>query len=83
MNTYKEQLQAVQEFAFDILKKFPIDKTATTVLSMLADASNQERILFFELNQGEEARKVYYELAHSGSVAKWLENHSYLASIGL
>lgn len=81
MNTYKEQLQEVQEVAFDILKQFPIDKTAPNVLSMLANASNQERILFFELNQGKEASNVYHGLAHSGSVAKWLEDYAIIAYI--
>lgn len=44
MNTYKEQLQELQKFAFDIIKEYPIDKEAANVLAELANANNQDRI---------------------------------------
>lgn len=81
MNTYKEQLQELQQFAFDIIKEYPIDKEAANVLAELANANNQDRIKFFELNKGEEIRKVFYTLASSGSIAKWLEDYALVAYI--
>ena len=72
MNTYKEQLQELQQFAFDIIKEYPIDKEAANVLAELANANNQDRIKFFELNKGEDARKVFHALASSGSIAQLL-----------
>lgn len=81
MNTYKEQLQELQQFAFDIIKEYPIDKEAANVLAELANANNQDRIKFFELNKGEAARKVFYDLASSGSIAKWLDNYALVAYI--
>ena len=77
MNTYKEQLQEVQQF----IKEYPIDKEAANVLAELANASNQDRIKFFELNKGEDARKVFYALANSGSIAQWLEDYALVAYI--
>lgn len=81
MNTYKEQLQELQQFAFDIIKEYPIDKEAANVLAELANANNQDRIKFFELNKGEDVRKVFYDLASSGSIAKWLDNYALVAYI--
>ena len=81
MNTYKEQLQEVQQFAFDIIKEYPIDKEAANVLAELANASNQDRIKFFELNKDEDARKIFHALAHSGSIAQWLEDYALVAYI--
>ena len=81
MNTYKEQLQELQQFAFDIIKEYPIDKEAANVLAELANANNQDRIKFFELNKGEDTRKVFHALASSGSVAQWLEDHALVAYI--
>lgn len=81
MNAYKEQLQELQQFAFDIIKEYPIDKEAANVLAELANANNQDRIKFFELNKGEDARKVFYALAHSGSIAQWLEDYALVAYI--
>jgi Tfp pilus assembly protein PilO len=81
MNTYKEQLQELQQFAFDIIKEYPIDKEAANVLAELANANNQDRIKFFELNKGEDTRKVFYDLASSGSIAKWLDNYALVAYI--
>jgi hypothetical protein len=70
MNTYKEQLQELQQFAFDIIKEYPIDKEAANVLAELANANNQDRIKFFELNKGEDTGRVFHALAASGSVAQ-------------
>lgn len=81
MNTYKEQLQELQQFAFDIIKEYPLDKEAANVLAELANANNQDRIKFFELNKGEDTRKVFYDLASSGSIAKWLDNYALVAYI--
>ena len=81
MNTYKEQLQELQQFAFDIIKEYPIDKEAANVLAELANANNQDRIKFFELNKGEDARKVFQALASSGSIAQWLEDYALVAYI--
>ena len=81
MNTYKEQLQELQQFAFDIIKEYPIDKEAANVLAELANANNQDRIKFFELNKGEDIRKVFHALAASGSVAQWLEDYALVAYI--
>nr|DAM31181.1 MAG TPA: hypothetical protein [Caudoviricetes sp.] len=81
MNTYKEQLQELQQFAFDIIKEYPIDKEAANVLAELANANNQDRIKFFELNKNEDPRKVFYALASSSSVAQWLEDYALVAYI--
>lgn len=81
MNTYKEQLQELQQFAFDIIKEYPLDKEAANVLAELANANNQDRIKFFELNKGEDTRKVFYDLASSGSIARWLDNYALVAYI--
>lgn len=81
MNTYKEQLQELQKFAFDIIKEYPIDKEAANVLAELANANNQDRIKFFELHKGDDTRKVFYDLASSGSIAKWLDNYALVAYI--
>lgn len=81
MNTYKEQFQELQRFAFDIIKEYPIDKEAANVLAELANASNQDRIKFFELNKNEDARKVFHALASSGSIAQWLDDYAFVAYI--
>lgn len=81
MNTYKEQLQELQQFAFDIIKEYPIDKEAANVLAELANANNQDRIKFFGLHKGDDTRKVFYDLASSGSIAKWLDNYALVAYI--
>nr|DAN68225.1 MAG TPA: hypothetical protein [Caudoviricetes sp.]DAO76933.1 MAG TPA: hypothetical protein [Caudoviricetes sp.]DAW70498.1 MAG TPA: hypothetical protein [Caudoviricetes sp.]DAX56140.1 MAG TPA: hypothetical protein [Caudoviricetes sp.]DAY41065.1 MAG TPA: hypothetical protein [Caudoviricetes sp.] len=81
MNTYKEQLQELQQFAFDIIKEYPIDKEAANVLAELANANNQDRIKFFELNKGEDTGRVFHALAASGSVAQWLEDYALVAYI--
>lgn len=81
MIAYEKELKEVQEFAFDIIKEYPIDKQAPAVLMALADARPVDRNQFFELNQGEDARKVYYEIASSGSIEQWLENHALVAYI--
>lgn len=81
MNTYKEQLQKLQQFAFDIIKEYPIDKQAANVLAELANANNQDRIKFFELNKDEDARKVFHALAASGTIAQWLEDYALVAYI--
>lgn len=44
MNTYIEKLREVQEYAFNVLREYPIDKTAANVIAALANASNRERI---------------------------------------
>ena len=81
MNTYKEQLQELQQFVFDIIKEYPIDKKAANVLAELANANNQDRIKFFELNKGKTAREIYYALSNSGSIAQWLEDYALVAYI--
>ena len=81
MIAYEEQLKEVQEFAFDIIKEYPIDPEAPQVLLALADARPVDRKQFFELNQDEEARSVYHKLAHSGSIAQWLEDYALVAYI--
>lgn len=81
MNTYKEQLQEVQQFAIDIIKEFPIDKTAANVLAALANANNQDRIEFFKLNKGNDARKVFHDLAASGTIEHYLETYAFLEYI--
>lgn len=81
MNTYKEQLQEVQEFAMGIIKEFPIDKTAANVLAALANANNQDRIEFFKLNKDNDAGKIYHDLAASGTIEKYLETYAFLSYI--
>lgn len=81
MNTYKEQLQEVQEFAVGIIKEFPIDKTAANVLAALANANNQDRIEFFKLNKDNDASKIYHDLAASGTIEKYLETYAFLSYI--
>ena len=81
MNTYKEQFQEVQEFAFNIIKEFSLDTTAPRVLMALADVRPVDRKQFFELNEGKTAREIYYALAHSGSIAQWLEDYALVAYI--
>lgn len=81
MIAYEEQLKEVQEFAFNIIKEYPIDPEAPRVLLALANARPVDRKQFFKLNQGEEARSVYHKLAHSGSIKKWIEDHALVAYI--
>lgn len=81
MIAYEKELKEVQEFAFDIIREYPIDTEAPRVLLALANAHPVDRNQFFELNQGEDARKVYYEVASSGSIGQWLENHALVAYI--
>lgn len=81
MITYEKQLNEVQEFAFDIIREYPIDQEAPRVLMALADVRPVDRNQFFELNQGEDARNIYYKLAHSGSIAQWLEDYALVAYI--
>lgn len=79
----EKELKEVQEFAFDIIKKYPIDKTAPRVLMSLAEVSPIELNQFFELNKETGASGKYYRLADSGSIKKCIEDYAYLASIGL
>lgn len=81
MIAYEEQLKEVQEFAFNIIKEYPIDTQAPAVLMALANVRPVDQKKFFELNQGEDARSVYYKLAHSGSIAQWLEDYALVAYI--
>ena len=81
MNTYKKQLQELQQFAFDIIKEYPIDKEAANVLAELANANNQDRIKFFELTKNEDTRKVFHALASSGTIAQWLEDYALIAYV--
>ena len=81
MIAYEKELKEVQEFAFDIIKEYPIDPEAPRVLLALANARPVDRKQFFELNQGEEARNVYHKLSHSGSIEQWLEDHALVAYI--
>lgn len=78
MNTYKEQLQELQEYAFNVLREYPLDKTAANVIAALGNANNQDRIEFFKLNKDEEIVKVFYGLAESGTIEKWLETYDFL-----
>lgn len=57
MNTYIEKLREVQEYAFNVLREYPIDKTAANVIAALANASNRERIELFEHYRNESAEK--------------------------
>lgn len=59
MNTYKEQLQELQEYAFNVLREYPLDKTAANVIAALGNANNQDRIEFFKLNKDEDVVKVF------------------------
>lgn len=81
MIAYENELKEVQEFAFNIIKEYPIDTEAPRVLLALANVRPVDRKQFFELNQGEEARNIYYKLAHSGSIEQWLEDHALVAYI--
>jgi Mg/Co/Ni transporter MgtE len=80
MITYKKQLQALQEYALDMLKKYPLSRRAVDVLHILAYASEQERITFFELIQDKEIEKIFSQLSLSGSIKQWLENRGVVAS---
>lgn len=81
MIAYEKELKKVQEFAFDIIKEYPIDPEAPRVLSALANARPVDRKQFFELNQGEEARSVYHKIAHSGSIEQWLEDYALVSYV--
>lgn len=81
MIAYEEQLKEVQEFAFNIIKEYPIDPEAPRVLLALANVRPVDRKKFFELNQNEEARNVYYKLQKSGSIEQWLEDYALVAYI--
>lgn len=78
MNTYKEQLQELQEYAFNVLREYPLDKTAANVIAALGNANNQDLIEFFKLNKDEEILKIFYGLAESGTIEKWLETYDFL-----
>ncbi|AAF63076.1 gp47 [Streptococcus phage SFi18] len=41
MDTYKEQFQELQEYAFNILREYPLDKTAVNVLSALVNSKKE------------------------------------------
>lgn len=81
MIAYEKQLKEVQEFAFDIIKEYPIDTQAPAVLMALANVRPVDRKKFFELNEGEEARNIYYKLLNSGSIEQWLEDYALVAYI--
>lgn len=81
MNTYKEQLQELQEYAFNVLREYPLDKAAANVIAALENANNQDRIEFFKLNKDEEVVKVFYGLAASGTIEKYLETYAFLSYI--
>ena len=81
MITYEKQLKEVQEFAFDIIREYPIDQEAPRVLMALADVRPVDRNQFFELNQGEDARSVYHKLAHSRSIKQWLEDYALVSYV--
>lgn len=81
MIAYEKQLKEVQEFAFNIIKEYPIDTQAPAVLMALANVRPVDRKKFFELNQNEEARSIYYKLLNSGSIEQWLEDYALVAYI--
>lgn len=81
MDTYKEQFQELQEYAFNVLREYPLDKTAVNVLSALVNSKKKDRIEFFKLNKGEDAMKVYYSLADSGTIERYLEVCGFLEYI--
>lgn len=81
MIAYEKQLKEVQEFAFDIIREYPIDPEAPRVLMALADVRPVDRNQFFELNQGKDARSVYHKLAHSGSIKQWLEDYALVSYV--
>lgn len=72
MNTYIEKLREVQEYAFNVLREYPIDKTAANVIAALANASNRERIELFEHYRNESAEKINYDLQASCTVERLL-----------
>lgn len=76
MKNYEEQFKAVQEFAFGILREYPLSKEPIIVLEALVEATNRDRIDLFEFYKAQErtAEQIYYELESSGSVSKTLEN---------
>lgn len=81
MIAYEKELKEVQEFAFDIIREYPIDPEAPRVLLALANVRPVDRKKFFELNQGEDARSIYYKLLNSGSIEQWLEDYALVAYI--
>ena len=78
MNKYKEQLQELQEYAFNVLREYPIDRTAANVIAALGNANNLDRIEFFKITKGEDVVKVFYGLADSGTIEKYLETWAFL-----
>ena len=72
MNTYIEKLREVQEYAFNVLREYPIDKTAAHVNAALDSASNRVRIELFEHYRNESAEKIYYDLQASCTVERLL-----------
>lgn len=81
MIAYEKELKEVQEFAFDIIREYPIDPEAPRVLLALANVRPVDRKKFFELNQGEDARSIYYKILNSGSIEQWLEDYALVAYI--
>lgn len=81
MIAYEKQLKEVQEFAFDIIREYPIDPEAPLVLLALANVRPVDRKKFFELNQSEEARNIYYKLLNSGSIEQWLEDYALVSYV--
>ena len=60
MNTYIEKLREVQEYAFNVLRESPIDKTAANVIAALANASDRERIeLLQNIIEMNQRKKLY------------------------
>lgn len=81
MIAYEKDLNQLQEFAFGIIRLYPLDQKAPQVLLALASATPVNLKRFFELNQGDDVWRVYSKLSHSESIEQWLEDHALVAYI--
>lgn len=73
-----KKLQEVQEYAFDVLREYPLDRTAANVIAALGNASNRDRIELLDYYKDEPAMKIYYHIANSGTVEQLLETIGFL-----
>lgn len=73
-----KKLQEIQEYAFNVLREYPLDRAAANVIAALGNASNRDRIELLDYYKDESAMKIYYDLVASGTVEQLLETIGFL-----
>lgn len=78
---YDKQFKELQEYIFDLLREYPLDKSAVNVLSELVSSKKKDRIEFFERTKGQDVAKVFFDLEDSGTIERYLEVCGFLEYI--